>query len=221
MTLDEEIREILRNLQLLANGATQNLDPDKRFSKHADSAAPSGVALRSSAEAPPKDKVSLFEWYRWQFEHNAADPRMLAVLLDLAKDDYRDFRFKADALIEVRKGERVENDPHDPGAADRAQAERVISWYEGRDPLYVAYRESEHGAKVSEEWVRKARRDHGRNEHDGRPDVRSAFLDLDEEDRRRKVASLANRGLSQQKAADRLRVSKFTVQRYWPEPVAA
>ena len=72
---------------------------------------------------------------------------------------------------------------------------------------------------ASEAWVKKARRMHGRQPHDGRP--RAEFLDWDEDRRHREVASLQLRGLGQKKAADRLGVSKDTVQRYWPALAAA
>jgi len=201
--LEQMIREVLGKLQMLGDGSTANLDADK-VTTHG---ASSGI--------PKRGPMSLYEYYKAEFEAHADDPRQLRVLVMLAWDDYEDFRFKADHRIELRRGELLDNDPRDGGKAEEAQAKRIVEWYEGKDPLYVAFTESRSGAKVTEGWVKKARRMHGRNEHDGRP--RSSFLDMDEEDRTRKVASLANRGMSQQKAADRLGVGKSTVQRYWPE----
>lgn len=215
MTLQQEIREILGKLQMLADGDTQNLDPDKRFSKHAESSPPSGVTYHPSGREPKKDHVSLFEWYRWQFDHHAEDPVKLEVLVDLAKDDYRDFRFRADHRVELRKGELLDNDPRDGGSAEEAQARRIVEWYEGRDPLYVAWTESRMGAKVSEAWVRKARLQCGRNPDDGRP--RSEFLSLDEDRRREAVAVQAAKGKGKKAAAKALGVNPDTVRRYWPE----
>lgn len=204
--LEARIREILGKLQMLADGATANLDPDKV------------VGHGASSRIPTRGSGSLYEYYTEEFQRYADDPAMLAVLLDLAEDDYRDFRFRADARIEVRKSERVENDPTDPGAAERAQAERVIRWYEGKDPLYVAFTETKLGAKVTEAWVKKARRQLGRNPDDGRP--RPEFLDLPEEDRHRKVAYLASH-MGKKRAAEKLGVDPGTVRKYWPESAEA
>jgi hypothetical protein len=219
VTIDDRIRDVLARLQMLADGDTQNLDPDKRFSKHAESKPPAGLTYRPSDKPPPKDRVSLFEWYSWQFRHHADDPEKLAVLVDLAEDDYRDFRFKADHRIELRKGELLDNDPRDGGSAEEAQARRIIEWYEGRDPLYVAWTESRMGAKVSEEWVRKARRQHERNPEDGRP--RSEFLAMDADRRREAVAAQAAKGKGKKAAAKALGVNPDTVRRYWPEEAVA
>jgi len=208
---------------MLADGPTQNLDPDKGMHHHAESSVPSGVSLGSAETEPKKHLVSLFAWYSWQFEHHADDPAKLHALYLLACDDYEDFRFRADYRTELRKGELLDNDPRDGGAAERAQAERIINWYEGKPALYVAWRESQMGAKVSEAWVRKARLQHDRNPEDGRPRPGAGFLALDEDERRRRVAALKLQGSSKKKAAEALGVDRTTVDRFWPsdELVAA
>lgn len=222
--LEHMIRDILGKLELLADGKTQNLDPDKVMQGHAESSPPGKISLTPSYVEPKKDKVSLFEWYRWQFERHRGDERRLRGLIELARDDYEDFRFRADALIEVRRGREEDNDPHDGGAAERAHAARVVDWYEGRSALYVAYRESQMGAVVTEAWVRKARSNHRRDPEDGRP--LPDFRGWDDERRRAEIASLSNLLPSQEAVANHLGVAKSTVQRYWPreaqrQPVAA
>jgi hypothetical protein len=221
IVMDALIRDVLARLQMLADGGTINLNPDRVSSSATESSAPEGVTFRPSGEEPRKEHVSLYEFYRWQFEHHSDDPKMLRTLWMLACDDYEDFRFKADHLIEVRKGEKVENDPKDPGAAERAQAERVVDWYEGRPPLYVATRESLMAATVTEGWVRKARRQHGRDPETGRP--RPEFYEWDEERRSSEVAALATLGLGAKAIGAKLGVDKNTVKRYMVarEPVAA
>ena len=220
--LEHMIRDILGKLQVLADGATQNLDPNRVTENAAKSKPPAGASIRSSDLEPKKEHVSLYEFYRWQFERHAGDEKMLRTLWMLACDDYEDFRFKADHRIAVRNAEEVENDPHDGGKAERVEAERVIGWYEGKPPLYVAVAENNLGAIATEAWVRKVRRQHGRNPEDGKP--LPEFLELDDDARRRRVASLAAK-MGKKAAAKRLGVDPTTVRRYWPksatEPVAA
>lgn len=215
--LDHCIRDVLGKLEALADGGTQNLDPNKVTVHGAESKVPVGVGVRHRSDGEPKkDRVSLYEFYRWQFEYHAEDSKVLRALWLLACDDYEDFRFKADHRIEVRKGEVLENDPKDPGAAERAQAARVIDWYEGKPALYVAAIESKMGALVTEAWVIKARRQHDRNPADGRP--LPEFRKWDEDRRAREVAALQAKGKGQKAVAQLLGVDKNTVRRYWPEP---
>lgn len=194
---------VLGKLKMLADGATLNLDPNRVH----------GGATKSKPPSRGRG-MSLYEFYRAEFERYADDENMTRTLWMLACDDYEDFRFRSDYRVEVRRGEVLENDPADPGAADRAQAQRIIDWYEGKPPLYVAMRESRMGALVTEAWVCKKRRDHGRNPEDGRP--QAPFLDLDDDARRAEVAKHVAPGVSQQTVANRLGVGKTTVQRYWP-----
>jgi hypothetical protein len=70
------------------------------------------------------------------------------------------------------------------------------------------------GSIVTERWVEKVRRQHGRNPADGRP--KSAFLKLDEHGRREKAAIMHADGMSYRAAAKRVGVSKQTMERYWP-----
>jgi hypothetical protein len=219
--IDALIRDILGKLQMLADGGTINLDPDRVSSSATESSAPAGVTFRPSDEEPKKEHVSLYEFYRWQFAHHAGNEKMLRTLWMLACDDYEDFRFKADHLIEVRKGEKVENDPKDPGAAERAQAKRVVDWYEGKPPLYVATREGLLGGVVTEKWVRKARLQFDRDPETGRP--RPEFYGWDDARRKREVEALEALDLGSVKIAEQLGVATNTVKRYMVvrEPVAA
>ena len=213
------IRDILGKLQVLAHGATLNLDPNRVTENGAKSKAPPGTAFAGGE--PEKDKVSLYEFYRWQFEHHADDPQMLRTLWMLAYDDYEDFRFKADHRIELRKGELLDNDPRDGGAAERAQGERVVSWYEGKPPLYVAMIESKMGALVTEAWVKKVRLQNDRDPLTGR--ARAEFRGWDEERRRREVERLAREGEGRgaKAIAAKLGVDKNTVKRYLAQVPAA
>lgn len=216
MTLDDKIRDVLARLSMLADGDTQNLDAETAELDHhgkADSKPPPGVELRSSDQPPSKERRSLYEWYSWHFDRTEDPDRRLSLYL-LAEIDYQDFRFRADWRTELRKGELDDRDATDGGAAERAAAERVIDWYEGKPALLVAMLE-----RTTEAWVKKARRQHDRNPVDGRPIPE--FLQWDDDRRRREVAAQVAKGRGKKAAAKALGVNPDTVRRYWPEEAVA
>jgi hypothetical protein len=215
IAIEALIRDVLARLQMLADGGTINLDPNRVSSSVTESSAPEGVTFRPSGEEPKKEYVSLYEFYRWQFDHHSGNPKMLRTLWMLACDDYEDFRFKADHRVELRRGELLDNDPRDGGKAEESQAARVVEWYEGKPALYVATIESQMGALVTEAWVRKARLQHGRDAETGRP--RPAFYEWDDARRKREVDALANEGLGSKAIGKKLGVDKNTVRRYLPK----
>ena len=132
-------------------------------------------------------------------------PHMPALVCSGDPDPKRpERRHSPEEMVQVADGER----------ADRAAASRIIDLYEGIPAAEVAVHEYQ-----TEDWVKKARRMHGRNPQDGRP--RADFLDWPEDRRHREVVALANRDIGLTKAAQRLGVDKNTVKRYWPQPVAA
>lgn len=162
---------------------------------------------------------SLHDWFAWQFADVLREPagegrtELLENLCWLAEEKYRERRFHSPKRNDVRSGALTENNVRDGGAAERAAAERVVEWYEGVPAAQVAYRE-----RCTETWVRKARRMYDRQPHDGTP--RPEFLGWDEDQRQREVARMAE-SMGAKVIADKLRVSKRTVQRYMPGPQAA
>lgn len=228
--LEQKITEVLGRLDLLSEAPgsrpLSDLAPpedlpkgegnsDRRVNpkRHHESSVPGGASLRRRGEdgAPSKER-SLSDWWRWRFAKAIADEASdfeLYRLCLLAERDWAKRVFHSPDRMALRSGALTENDAVDGGRAEQIAGERVVDLYEGVSAVEVAVHEEQ-----TEEWVKKARRQLGRNAEDGRP--RSTFLDLSEEDRARKVASLANRGMSQQKVADRLGISKQTAQRYWP-----
>jgi DNA-binding CsgD family transcriptional regulator len=220
VTLDHRVRDVLGRLQMLAEGSTSNLDPNKISRTHAESKAPGGISIPTSDRPPDKAQVTLYDWYRWHFADAEGDEHRIASLILVAEMDYRDFRFHVAKRVQLRSGELTDNDRLDGGKAERDHVDRVVDCYEGVPVLVVALLE---GQRV--EWVKKARRLHARNAEDGRP--RPEFLTWDDDRRRREVAALAARGLGSVKIAHRLGVATNTVKRYLPkeaverEPVAA
>jgi hypothetical protein len=220
MTLDQRVRDVLGRLQMLAEGATSNLDPNKISRSHAKSKAPGGVSVPTADRPPDKAHVTLYDWYLWHFADAAGDEHRIASLILVAEMDWRDFRFHVAKRVELRSGELTDNDRLDGGKAEEKHMERVVDWYEGVPVLVVALLE---GQRV--EWVKKARRLHARNAEDGRP--RPEFLTWDDDRRRREVGRLAAQDMGSKAIAKRLGVDKNTVKRYLPkeaverEPVAA
>lgn len=204
------IRDILAKLELLPYGGTQHLDPDHRPEHGGKSRPPAGVELRPSDLEPDKDRVSLFEWYRWQFQRHALDPDRLRALYLAAVSDYMDFRFRSERRIRRRQGTLDERDAADPGKAERIAAERVVRDYEGKPALYVAIIEGQ-----TEEWVRKARRQHNCYPDDGRR--RPEFYGWSEKIRSATVRRLAGQLPSKLAVAEHLGVDDKTVARYWPK----
>lgn len=212
MTLEQKICDVLTRLATLSEAPASNLEPRTSHGA-ASSKVPAGATLRQDSSAPPSKERSLHDFYAWHFAENAEDPGRLLTFYLLAERDYMTRRYHVPDRMALRSGGLTENDSIDGGAAERAAAERVVDLYEGMAAVEVAVHEY-----TSEAWVKKARRMHGRDPHDGRP--RAEFLDWDEDRRTREVASLAER-MGQKAAADKLRVSKRTVQKYWPRELVA
>lgn len=121
MSLEARIRDVLGRLQMIAEGATIHLDPDKGGGHASESKVPSGVTLRSGG-APKKHQVSLFEWYGWHFADAAGNRPRLEALYLAAEVDYRSWRFRVARRVALKSGDLVENDPLDGGKAEEANA---------------------------------------------------------------------------------------------------
>jgi hypothetical protein len=204
-------------MSVLAEAPTQTLNPNRVSSSATKSKAPQRADSRSYDEEA-KDRVSLYEWYSVAFARarEEGDQDRLCSLYLLAVTDYVDYRYRPDWRTELRKGELDDRDATNPEVAERESAARVVRDYEGKPPHFVATLE-----RCTVQWVRKARRWHARRPEDGRP--AAEFLQWDEDRRRREVEALAALQIGAKQIADKLGVSKQTVQRYLPErePVAA
>jgi hypothetical protein len=212
MTLEQKIRDVLARLSTLSEAPAGNLEAQIARSAP-ESAKPGGATLRLRSDRPPPKARSLFDWYQWQFSHNAADRARLLSLYLLAEREYLE-RTDREAREETAQKGSILAYSQDGAAVESIAAMRVIEWYEGVQARDVATVED-----ATESWVRKVRSHHGRNSDDGRP--RSEFLSWDEDRRIREVASLHARGMGQKKAADRLGIAKSTLQRYWPAGLVA
>lgn len=214
LMFEQEIQDVLAKLSMLSEVSAASLEPHTSGSA-TESSVPGGVSqgdaiTPTDPDRPPPKERSLFDWYVWKFQRHADEPERLVSLLLLAERDYLSRRFHVARSIELRSGQLTENDVMDGGKAERAAAERVCEWYVGLSPLAVAIEEN-----VTEAWVKKARRQNGRNPDDGRP--LPEFYGWHENVRRERVALLAE-SMSQGKAADHLGVDRKTVKRYWPAP---
>lgn len=217
--LDQRIRNVLAELSTLSEAATANLDPDKHHGAP-DSSVPAGATLRLGSNQPPPKERSLFDWYVWEFTHNAEDPETLEKLCDLAEQELKERREFDRERIDLRRGALTDNDVRDGGLAERVHGKRVVDWYEGKPAIVAAHIE-----KTTEAWIRKVRRQHKRDPDTGR--ARPAFLDWDEEERRRQVNLLIarewnehQREIGARRLAEHFGVAVSTIQRYL-EPVGA
>lgn len=212
--LENRIKEVLTKLATLAEGATVNLDPATSHGKP-ESELPAGlnVDMSRSVTQPDQRTATPYEWWYWRLSdaliRGESEFRMWNLCL-YAERDYLERTIPDDHRRRLRSGELTENDIRDGGVAEREAAKRVIDHYEGVRAAEVAVWEY-----TQEAWVKKVRRMAGRNADDGTP--RPAFLDMDEDERRRLVASYKAREWRLTKVADRLRVDKNTVKRYWPD----
>lgn len=221
MTVEEKIRAVLTDLATLSEAPASNFEPRTSHGS-SSSKVPNGVSERLNLhdldrDRPPSKERSLYDWWTWRFAKAVTDGESefdLYRLALIAERDYASRRFHSPDRMALRAGQLDDRDATDGGAAERAAAQRVVDLYEGVPAVEVAVHEY-----ATEAWVKKARRQHGRQPQDGRP--RAEFLDWDEDRRVREVATLANRGFGLTKAAQRLGVDKGTVKRYWPaQPVA-
>jgi hypothetical protein len=210
------IEGVLNRLALLAEGGVSNLDP-KTSHGSSESKIPPGVNL--AGKPPSRDTSPPFEFWTWRFAEAVKDGNSdfeLHRLYLCAERDYWTRKNFSERRKARRSGELTDNDVRDGGLAEREAAKRIVEEYEGIPAVEVAYLYEE----TSEDWIKKARREHKRNPNDGTP--RSAFLDLDEDGRHRAAAEMKAKDMGYKTAADKLCVGRETLRRYWPkEEVAA
>jgi hypothetical protein len=221
MILEQKIRDVLAQLATVSEAPASSFEPRTSHGS-SSSKVPPGTAAATPLTAadpdrPPDKERSLHDWWHWRFTKaivKGESEFQVYRLCLLAERDYVNRRYHIEDSVRLRSGELTDNDVQDGGAAERSAAERVVDLYEGMPAVEVAVHEY-----ATEEWVKKARRQHGRDPQSGRP--RPEFLDWDEPRRYREVATLHARGMGQKKAADKLGIAKSTLQRYWPAAVAA
>lgn len=250
----QEIRDVLARLSTLSEASASNLQPRTSGGKN-PSKPPAGVALgrdlRATADPdrPPPKERSLYDWFRWQFEHtDPEDIERLERLVQLADIEHKARAIHTPRRLALRAGKldvepgrttepqsswpapaplsrRAYGDeserPNEGTETEEAAAARIVEWYEGLPAIQVAYLEN-----TTERWVLKARKAHGRDPDDGRR--RAPFLDWDDEERRRQIDLLRSRAkdrdelIGAKRIAQHFGVAVSTVQRYLdPERAAA
>lgn len=209
------IKGVLSRLALLAEGGVSNLDP-KTSHGSSESKIPPGVNL--AGKPPSRDTSPPFEFWTWRFAEAVKDGNSdfeLHRLYLCAERDYWTRKNFSERRKARRSGELTDNDVRDGGLAEREAAKRIVEEYEGIPAVEVAYLYED----TSEHWIKKARREHKRDPHDGSP--RSEFLELSEDDRHRVAAEMQAKGMGYRVAADKMRVGRSTMQRYWPTDTKA
>jgi hypothetical protein len=116
-----------------AEGARERLDPEEKMrmgtaagSSHSgESAIPAGVRLDLDPNRPPPKERSLYDWYRWMFDHvDPDDVDRLNSLLFLAERDYNSrsrqgptVSMLSERRVAVRAGAHLDQDDS-AGSAD-------------------------------------------------------------------------------------------------------
>lgn len=202
--LRNEVNLLLRNLQMLAEGPSQSLEPSVSHGK-TEGSAPKGTILDRPSESAPPDDRSLWDHYAFRFG-----------LAALAKDE-----------VELRRllilASRAYEDTIKRPDEDRIEIERTRD--EQRDiQLLLEHGEGIHAAILSARhrwpigWVKIIRERNGKDPDYGRE--RPKWKALDSDGRYAICEHLQAEGMSQREAAFHLGVSKRSVQLYWARKAA-
>lgn len=218
--LRERVRRVLCDLLLISEGpaSAPKLAPTdeerkskggmraKQTTKHFESSVPRGVNVQRG-DMPSQDG-SLYDWHVWHLSRAVDQPERLLRLCYAAERDakrakwsQKDWRRDKDSSTASERQYESEEDLE----------ARILGAYEGMDSVEVAVvYEDRHPV-----YIEKIRRKHGRNPKDGT--VREGWFTWDEEQKVEEIRfRRQERGLSQQKIALELGVSKRAVQTRWP-----
>jgi hypothetical protein len=195
-----EVRSVLARLETLSEGRASSPERSARSSE--TPLGPPEFAGLSEKDCPPEDR-SLYDHFRWRFEHALAvgvGTKRLWFLL-----------WEAEKAYETRT---VAPDPDNPRMAlvltradENALKQKVCSDYEGQHSYRVHL-----DLDLPQGWVEKVREEDGREPETGYR--RPKWRELDDEAKRFFVSSLRGRGLTQAEAARWLGVSRRTVVTY-------
>ena len=202
--LASEVESLLARLQMLPEGATQNLEGNISHGK-SEGKVPRGVDEKAPvrpSDRPPSPDVSLWAHYAFRFGKAALTNNEIEIrrLLIEANREPADFSHRPDSNRIALQQERTE----------------------ARDiELLLKYGEGTHAAVLAAEnmwpigWVKIIRERNGKEPLYGRE--RPRWKDLTDEERFVEVEHLEREGMSQREVALRLGISKGSVGRYWPE----
>ena len=171
---------MLIQLALISEGSAQQWEPG-----HGQPGSrPPGAVIERPQEGPPPKERSLYDYWRWRFDHARSD-EVLAWLVELAESDLRRARKAPPAVPEIGEERR-----------------RRILAVKG-SPEHVAAR-----MRLNISHVRTLRQDNDQDPETGEqlPDDRDARLE-------RARAMIAIEGKSEREAARRCGVPRSTLQR--------
>lgn len=196
-----EVRNLFRELQLLAEAPAQNLEPSGPVSHgKASGSAPKGANPSRSSDDPMSKDVSLYE--HWAFRigmaaNNDNQPELQRLLI-LARRDLEDYKHRPDEDRVKIQQERLES----------RDIELLLAHGEG---IHAGVLAARHRWPIG--WVRHVRERNGKEPDYGweRPDWKS----MSEDERYAFIEKLQGEGLSQRECAERIGVSKTSISRFW------
>lgn len=177
----------------------------KATTKHFESSIPRGVRT-NSGDMPSRDE-SLYDWHAWHLSRATNEDHLLRLCYAAERDAKRAKWSRKD----WRKGKEDSTAQEREYESDDDLENRIITFYEGMDSVEVGTVYEDRHPNV----IEKIRRKHGRNPNDGYR--REGWFTWDEEQKVEEIRfRRVERGLSQQKIANELGVSKRAIQTRWP-----
>ncbi|HVQ60392.1 MAG TPA: hypothetical protein VMS60_15940 [Solirubrobacterales bacterium] len=207
--LREEIRKVLREMQLLSESRASAVGRSSPSSEEPD--GPPGFQELSAAVCPPENR-SLFEHFSWRFEdavqREVKRKRLWFLLWDA------EFALKTRAIppSASEREERVAMVLSRPD--EKALIKFVVDNFESEHAYRVHLQ-----LKLPQGWIEKIREDSGRDPDFGYQ--RPRWTELTDGEKAEHVRQLEATGLTQKEVGRRLGVSTRTIKRHWPRSEAA
>lgn len=205
--LRRRVREVLCDLELLAEGATSSTEGRTSHGKPGTKRPPGARLDFDAAKPPPRER--LYGWHVWHLRSAVGDELRLLRCCYQAEHDVMRVKW---GMRDWRKGAERDRDYESPENFER----RIITFYEGVDSQEVGMIYEERHPAV----IEKVRRDAGLDPRTGRP--KDGWHTWTEVEKVEVIASMLRRDMSQRQIAAELGLrSKTPIQKRWQRAQAA